>query len=377
MTLAAAVVLACSSFPAVVCASGSPGVAGISDIYLPVTGSVSVPSDASVPSDVSTLSDVSAAAETFAEGVVMYAVDTVNVRSAAGTDSEVLGRLTLGDTVTVTGSQGDWRMVEYDGVTAFVKSEYLSEEEPEMPQQEEISYDHYWDLSELSNELQDFGYSRGNRDENNIPTDWTWYESKWGEFNVDWIQDTSQKTIYLTMDEGFENDTTAGILDTLKEKNVKAVFFLTKYFVDEMPDMVQRMIDEGHQLGNHTCTHPQMPTLSIDEQTDQIMTLQNLVKEKFGYDMKYFRFPEGVYSSRSFGLVNNLGLKIVYWSYAYNDYSDEQPPVEESLQQAINEVHPGAIYLLHASSSTNAAFLSDWIDACRDRGYEFGIYPVN
>ena len=231
------------------------------------------------------------------------------------------------------------------------------------------------DLSQLSTEVHDYGYSRSNRDERNVPTDMEWYESQWGQFNVDFIQDTGQNVIYLTMDEGFANDTTAQILDILKEKDVKAVFFLTKNFADAMPDMVQRMIDEGHQLGNHTCTHPRMPEISVEEQTQQIVALQDQIRDQFGYDMKYFRFPEGAYSDQSLGLANNLGLKVVFWSYAYGDYSDEQPPVAESLELALSELHPGAIYLLHASSTTNAAFLADWIDQCRERGFEFGVYP--
>ena len=120
-----------------------------------------------------------------------------------------------------------------------------------------------------------------------------------------------------------------------------------------------------------------MTSLSVEEQTSQIMTLNNQIKDQFGYEMKAFRYPMGIYSAQSLGLVNNLGLKVVFWSYAYNDYSDEQPPVEESLQAAVNAVHPGAIYLLHASSTTNAAFLGDFIDQCREKGFEFGIYPEN
>ena len=300
------------------------------------------------------------------EEISVFTTDSVNVRSGPSTDTEIVGKLLAGASVKKTGDEEDWSIVEYEGKKAYIKSEYLTEGK---------SYDTTWNLDDLDNEPVNFGYAQANRDENNVPTDWEWYESKWGQFNVDWIQDTSKKIIYLTMDEGFENDTTAGILDVLREKGVKATFFLTKYFTDEMPEMVQRMIDEGHQLGNHTCTHPNMPNLSIEEQTDQVMTLQNMIKDQFGYDMKYFRYPEGVYSNQSLGLINNLGLKVVFWSYAYNDYSDEQPPVDESLAKAVDAVHPGAIYLLHASSTTNAAFLADFIDQCRDRGYEFGIYP--
>ncbi len=337
-----------------------PGVAGI-EAYK--RSGVTVVGESTPAVDVTPLS----------EPKTMYTQDGVNVRAGAGTDTEAIGKLAIGSEVTVTGTAGEWSAVKFDDGTGFIKSEFLSEEAPEI----EAVYQGNFDLSTLSTEVEDFGYSRKNLDENNVPTDWTWYENRWGQFNVDWIQDTGKKTIYLTMDEGFENDTTAQILDTLKEKNVKAVFFLTKYFVDEMPDTVQRMIDEGHQLGNHSCTHPRMPEISLEEQKDQVLTLQNLVKDKFGYTMKYFRYPEGAFSAQSLGLVNNLGLKVVFWSYAYNDYSDEEPPVAESLEKAVDAVHPGAVYLLHASSSTNAAFLGDWIDACRAKGYEFGVYPAD
>ncbi len=310
--------------------------------------------------------EAEAAASDQSEPEKLRTTYVVNVRSGPSTDTEVMDQLQAGAAVEVIGEEGEWSIIDYNGSKAYVKTEFLARS---------ASYDMNWELDELDNEPVNFGYSQSNRDENNVPTDWEWYEAKWGQFNVDWIQDTSQNIIYLTMDEGFANDTTAGILDVLAEKDVKAVFFLTKYFVDEMPEMVQRMIDEGHQLGNHTCTHPKMPTLSIEEQTDQVMTLHNLVKDKFGYEMKYFRYPEGVYSNQSLGLINNLGYKAVFWSYAYNDYSDEQPPVDESLAKAVDAVHNGAVYLLHASSTTNAAFLADWIDACRDKGFEFGIYP--
>ena len=139
---------------------------------------------------------------------------------------------------------------------------------------------------------------------------------------------------------------------------------------------IRRMIELGCVLGNHTCTHPAMPELSIEEQTEEIMGVHNIVKDEFDYDLKLFRFPQGKYSAQSLGLVDNLGYKTCFWSYAYNDYSDEQPPVQESYEKAVAALHPGAIYLLHANSSTNTAFLADWIDAARAAGFEFGVYPL-
>ena len=235
-----------------------------------------------------------------------------------------------------------------------------------------------WDLDTLDNTEYNFGYTQA-RDDRNVPTDWAYYERLWGEFNVDWIGDTEQNIIYLTMDEGFPNEYTDTILDILEEKDVKATFFLTKMFLDGGESsyaQIRRMIELGCVLGNHTCTHPAMPELSIEEQTEEIMGVHNIVKDEFDYDLKLFRFPQGKYSAQSLGLVDNLGYKTCFWSYAYNDYSDEQPPVQESYEKAVAALHPGAIYLLHANSSTNTAFLADWIDAARAAGFEFGVYPL-
>lgn len=233
-----------------------------------------------------------------------------------------------------------------------------------------------WDLAALDNTESGFGYAEKNRAENMVPTDWSFYENKWGQYNVDWIQDINSNTIYLTMDVGFANDYTEGIIDTLRDKNVQVVFFITKMFFDESPSTVQRMLDEGHIVGNHTCNHPNMPAAGIEKETAEIMDLWNAMHDKFDYEMKLFRFPEGRFSDQSLALVENLGFKSVFWSYAYNDYSNVQPEVEPSYKKAVEYLHPGAIYLLHASSSTNAAFLGDFIDAARAAGYEFGSYPL-
>ena len=303
------------------------------------------------------------------QSTVYVTTGDVNIRSGAGTDSEILSKARMNKAYPKTGEDGEWTIIDFDGQTAYIKTEFLTDTKPETP---------VWDLSELDNERVDFGYSRKEVDENNVPTGVGYYESRWGEFNVDWIQDTSSKTIYLTMDEGFGNDNTIQILDTLKEKGVNVTFFLTKNFVDDRPELVQRMLDEGHQLGNHTCTHPVMINKTVNEQMDQIMTLHDLIKEKYGYEMKLFRYPEGVFSRQSLGLVNNLGYKVVFWSFAYGDYDeDNQPPVDESLELILNCLHPGAIYLLHASSDTNTALLADFIDGARARGFEFGKYPLD
>lgn len=236
-----------------------------------------------------------------------------------------------------------------------------------------------WDLSTLSGESVPYGFNRDKTDSKGAPEGIGYYKSKWGQYKVDFISDrTDENVIYLTMDEGFANEQTAQVLDILKEKNVKVTFFCTSDFVNNCPQFIERMINEGHRIGCHSITHRKMPTLDLATQKEEIMDVVNIMKEKYNYDVRLFRFPEGEFSDQSLALVENCGLKSVFWSFAYRDFAAEQPDVQESLQLTLNSVHPGAIYLLHANSATNLAFLPDFIDGVRAKGYEFaGVYPVD
>ena len=165
-----------------------------------------------------------------------------------------------------------------------------------------------------------------------------------------------------------------------RPKGVKAVLFVTKQFVDEHPELVQQMIDEGHIIGNHTCAHPAegMPSLGYEAEKEDITTLHQMVKDQFGYEMKLFRYPSGLSSEQSLALVQSLGYKSVFWSFAHHDWVlHEQPDEQETLQKCLTSIHPGAIYLLHAVSTTNTHILADFIDGAREKGFEFGVYPVN
>lgn len=215
----------------------------------------------------------------------------------------------------------------------------------------------------------------------NYPKDaWPNYYS-WGYSDYSGITkfDTDEKVIYLTMDEGYENGCTPEILDTLKEKGVSAVFFVTKQFYDSDPDLIQRMIDEGHIVGNHTCAHPSdgMPSIGLNAEYEDIKWLNDAIYDTFGYQMKLFRFPTGVASQQSIALLEQMGYTSVFWSFAHADYNiDNQPDPGETLTKCVDALEPGAIYLLHAVSTTNTEILGDFIDQARAEGYEFGVFPV-
>lgn len=233
------------------------------------------------------------------------------------------------------------------------------------------------DLNGLDTTGLDWGQG-GDKDQWNRPAGCLQYQEKYGKYNAYFIKDdTERKVIYLTIDEGYEYGCSPRILDTLKDKNVHAVFFVTKPFAEQNPDLVQRMIDDGHEVGNHSVTHPAAGLYSqtIEEQTNEVTGLHDYIKNQFGYDMHLFRYPAGKFNEQSLALLNNLNYKTVFWSFAYLDYDVEnQPDPAESLQKMIDCLHPGALYLLHAESETNTQVLGDFIDQARAQGYEFKLF---
>lgn len=228
-------------------------------------------------------------------------------------------------------------------------------------------------LNSISNTSRGWGQGT-NFDEKNRPRGAVNAQQTYGVYDTVYIAEDSPM-IYLTIDEGYENGYTAKILDVLKEKKCPAVFFVTMDYVKQNPDLVRRMIDEGHVVGNHSVTHPAagLPSQSIDVQAEELMALHRYVKEQFDYDMYLFRYPAGIHSDQSLALVQQLGYRSVFWSFAYRDWvTDDQPDPAAALQQVTNRLHPGAVYLLHAVSSTNTQIMGDFIDNARAQGYVFG-----
>lgn len=193
------------------------------------------------------------------------------------------------------------------------------------------------------------------------------------EYDCIYEGDDTQRVLYLTFDEGYENGYTAAILDTLKEKNVKAAFFITGPYLEKNFDLIKRMLDEGHIVGNHTVNHPKMPSLNSSEaMQSELLELDMAFYEAFGTHMTYFRPPEGVYSARSLAATEAAGYKTVLWSFAYRDWERDN---QKGKQYAVDSVTPyfynGSVMLLHAVSSDNAAALGDIIDLAREQGFEF------
>lgn len=213
----------------------------------------------------------------------------------------------------------------------------------------------------------------GNIKDHKRPTDPENLQNKYGELNAQWLLPEG-KSICLTFDEGYENGYTAQILDTLAEKNIKAIFFCTYDYVKDNPTLVRRMINEGHIVGNHSYNHYNMTQIDLETASDEITMMHDYVAQMFQYEMKYFRFPEGAFSEQTIALAADLGYRSVFWSFAYADWDrDNQPDEAEAYNRITSSVHDGEIMLLHAVSKSNADILGRVIDDIEKEGYTFTI----
>ena len=194
-------------------------------------------------------------------------------------------------------------------------------------------------------------------------------------YDAAYIGDTTKQTIYLTFDSGYENGCTGKILDTLKKHNVKAAFFLVGNYIEKNADLVRRMVDEGHTVGNHTMHHYDMSKIGDKATfTKELGDLEALFKEATGKDLpKFYRPPQGIYSEDNLKMAQELGYKTVFWSLAYVDWNqDAQPSKEQAFSKLLPRIHNGAVVLLHSTSQTNAEILDELLSKWEEQGYSFG-----
>lgn len=213
------------------------------------------------------------------------------------------------------------------------------------------------------------GYGQGTAtDSENRPLDALSFDAQYGQYGA-YATTPDRSRVILTFDQGYENGYTAQILDTLREKQVSAIFFLTGDYAKKETALVERMIAEGHVLGNHGMTHASLPMLTEAEAKEEIMSLHQYVLEHYGYEMQYFRCPCGEYSEAALETVQSCGYRTLFWSDAYVDWkTDAQPEPAASLERLRTHAHGGEILLLHSVSATNAEILGDLIDALRAEG---------
>lgn len=194
-------------------------------------------------------------------------------------------------------------------------------------------------------------------------------------FDALYVGDANQKEIYITFDAGFENGNTEKILDALKKHGVKATFFLVGNYFETQPELVKRMAKEGHTIGNHTYSHPDMSKIGdIQSFQTELQKNEALYRDILGSEMpKLYRPPQGKFCEENLKMAQQLGYSTVFWSLAYVDwYADDQPTPEQAFSKLLPRIHPGAVVLLHSTSSTNAEILDELLTKWEETGYSFG-----
>ncbi len=193
-------------------------------------------------------------------------------------------------------------------------------------------------------------------------------------YDAFYAENTEEKKIYLTFDAGYENGNTPAILDALKKHEAPATFFVVGNFISENQELIKRMEAEGHIVGNHTMTHPDMSKISTQESFQKELSgVEDIYKEITGKKMtKFYRPPQGIYSTLNLSMAKEMGYHTFFWSLAYVDwYQDNQPDPQEAIEKLTRRIHPGAIVLLHSTSSTNAQILDELLNKWEDMGYSF------
>lgn len=261
---------------------------------------------------------------------------------------------------------------EFQDISALTFSEELtgslSEEDPDIRREPQF---YTSGINDRYTELKSWGIARGKNGE--LPRADPGAPEILARYNSIYLGDTEKKTIYLTFDEGYENGYTSKILDILYENKVKAIFFITGPYLDKEEVLVQRMLDEGHCVGNHTINHKSLPLLDEKGIEDEVIGLDRRFYQKYGKNMVFLRPPKGEYSEKSLEITSNLGYINVFWSFAYDDWAvDRQRGWEYAFEKVKQNLHNGEIMLLHAVSKDNCEALDSIIEYARSAGYEFG-----
>lgn len=221
----------------------------------------------------------------------------------------------------------------------------------------------------LSNKSSGWGFKKNKGEAPDIPSK---TQELLKKYNAAYMGSPSDRVLYLTFDEGYENGYTSQILDVLKKTETPAAFFITGPYLKKETELIQRMLDEGHIVGNHTVNHPNLAKCTLEKAAAEIRELSESFKSAYGQDMCYMRPPEGEYSEQLLALASDMGYKTVFWSFAYKDWDVKvQKGADYALNSTVPYLHNGAVILLHAVSKDNAAALEQIIITAREQGYVF------
>lgn len=296
---------------------------------------------------------------------------------------QIIGTIPAGAAVEIVSVENSWTQVLYQDKSGYVYSSFLSESayQPELITIGSIHTLSNAELDRIASAYdatpQGFGANGGGADSQNRNQNALNLENTLSEFNPLIFGNKDSNKIYLSFSCGWENEpNTSTILDVLAKTNVKAIFYINHEYASKNSNLVRRMINEGHEVGNHGYSHPDngMPSLSLTEQMNDAMRMQTYMYDNFGYTMKKYNFSSSAWSQQSVALMTAMGYRVCFYSFNYADYDVNKPMnASDVLAMFTEALAPGCIYYLHPVSTGNTAALADFIHAARNRGYEFGI----
>ena len=303
-------------------------------------------------------------------------------------EDNILAAIPAGTSLDVLRADGIWMEVSWNGMQGYLV-EYVTNEAADTAdssRQTSGSGIHTLTDSELadieanySTESRGYGASLNTYSDGKSTYALQMQEELSAIPNVHFFGDTTSNTVYLTFSCGWENDgNTAKLLDTLKENGIHAVFFVTHEYASGNPDLSRRMIQEGHEIGNESYSHPDggIPSLTLAQQMQDTIDLQNYIQDTFGYTMSKYSFPSSEWSMASVAMLSQMGYDVYFYSFNYSDYDVASPlPVDEVTSMLIQGLTPGCIYFLHPVANSNIAALPGFITAAKTSGYTFGQLP--
>lgn len=300
----------------------------------------------------------------------------LNVRTAYSTKGEIITKIHRGSEVHVYGETNNWYKVRYaKNKEGWVHSKYIQFDPISKPQAKPESKPESKPnpSDQLNNKVYNWYFNR--KSDHSQPTFGSPHKSLIDKYNGIAIGSKNSKDIYLTLDNGYENGNTSKILDVLQANGVKVGFFVQGTYIDKNPAIVKRMVNEGHLVLNHTDNHPSLPGVTKEKLQEEIKSVENKYKNLTGKDMvKFLRPPSGTFSERSLALTKDMGYTTVFWSMAHRDWlTNDQPGKQVAYEHVIDNIHNGAIILLHSVSQSNTEALDDIIKELKSQGYQFRL----
>ena len=309
-------------------------------------------------------------------------------------EGTVIAEIPAGTPLDIVSSEEAWTQVIYQQKTGYVYNHFLSEPAASVtvsaetfPSQAEVqSGIHALSAEELDaiaarydGTPKGYGAPLDAVNEDGVNSEALRTEGLLSGFNTRFFGDRSSKTVYLTFSLGWENaPNTSLILDTLKDAGIHAVFYVTHEYASRNEDLIWRMIEEGHEIANHSYSHPSdgMPSLSLADQMQDTLKMHQYIQEAFGFSMQKYNFNNSSWSEQSVALMSQMGYEVCFFSFNYADYDVSKPTDPETVHRMLMEaLSPGCVYYLHPVSTGNTAALPGFIRDARAKGYQFALLP--